>query len=215
MAADGVHAVRAWLLDVGGGYRVAAPAHLVVEYLLASETMAVPCTPVHCPGVLLWRERLIPVVDLALVLPARGAATAGWRHTVVLAWQDAPGQPVKYGALVVRAAPSEALVTDDMASVLPEDAAVFGYIANACFMHEERPIPILDVARLFARPLPAMVLGGGEETQAAIGDVADAGVIGSSSSPPRAAEPRSAPDAIPDRSDCFDFALPPLPQEEG
>lgn len=211
VTADEVRAVRAWLLDVGGEYRLAAPAHLVVEYLLVLEIVPVPCTPVHCPGVLLWREHLIPVVDLAPLLPTPG--TTGQRFAIVFAWQDAPGQPLEYGALVVHAAPSEALVTDDMACALPDDAAVFGHIANACFMHAERRVPVLDVARLFARPLPATVLGGGEETLAT-GDVVDAGLVESASAPPNAAETPAAPNAGPDRPGFFGFALPFLPQTE-
>lgn len=185
-AADAVRAARAWLLDVGGGYRIAAPAHLVVEYLLAAETMTVPCTPAHCPGVLLWRERLIPVVDLAPVLPASGATSAPWRHAVVLAWQDAPGKPISHGALVVRTLPAETLVTDDMACPLPEDAAVFGFIANACFLHEERPIPVLDVARLFTRPLPATAPGRADKAPATAGYLIDMDVTGAGcpSAPP-------------------------------
>jgi chemotaxis signal transduction protein len=160
-----VRTARAWLLDVGGGYLVAAGATYVTEYLLAPEIIAVPRTPVHCPGVLLWREQLLPIVDLGKLLHANTASTAEWRHAVVLAWQDAPGKPLRHGALVVRAAPFEAFITDDMACALPPEAPVFGQFANSCFSHEEQPIPVLDIALLFGRPLAQPLLRIEEEIQ--------------------------------------------------
>jgi chemotaxis signal transduction protein len=147
------------MFDVGAGIRVAAGAHQVVEYLLAPETIPLPLMPAHCRGVLLWREQLIPVVDILPLLPAHGVVvTGGWRRAVVLAWQDAPGKPLKHGALVVRAAPVESLVADDMACALPPDAAVFGHIASSCFRHEDSPVPILDIVKLFGQPLSDTLL---------------------------------------------------------
>ncbi len=147
---------RAWLMDVGGGFRVAAGAHQVVEYLLSPETVRLPLTPAHCRGVTIWREQMIPVVDLTPLLPGGVAQAGGWRRAVVLAYQEAPGEPLRHGALMVRAAPLEVFAADDMACPLPDDAEVFRYFACACFAHDDKAVPILDTARLFARPLPAM-----------------------------------------------------------
>jgi chemotaxis signal transduction protein len=133
--------------------RLAAGAYNVVEYLLSPATMNLPRTPVHCPGVMLWRERMIPVVDLAPVLAGRGGPAGGWSRAVVLAWQDAPGEALKHGALIVRAAPVEVFVADDMACPLPEQPAALRHFANSCFGHHDEAIAVLDVVRLFARPL--------------------------------------------------------------
>lgn len=147
---------RAWLMDVGAGFRVAAGGHQVVEYLLSPETVRLPLTPAHCRGVMIWREQMIPVVDLTPLLPGDVAQASGWRRAVVLAYQQAPGESLRYGALLVRAAPLEVFAADDMACPLPDDPEVFRYFACACFAHDDKAVPILDTARLFARPLPAM-----------------------------------------------------------
>ena len=154
---------RAWVLDVGAGQRAAAGAPHVVEFLLATETLPVPCTPRHCRGLLLWRGRMIPVVDLAPLLAAGATAATATRRAVVLAWQPQPGEPLEYGALLVTAAPGETWVNDDMAGDLADTPEAMRNFARAGFMNQDRLIPILDIRQLFGRPLPAEMLGSGLE----------------------------------------------------
>jgi chemotaxis signal transduction protein len=163
------HTSRAWVMDVTAGWRVAAGAPQVVEYLLAPETIDVPRTPKHCAGLLIWRDRMIPVIDFA-PLQTEPAATTPWleeadrvgnersttvkaQRAVILAYQDAPAQPLRYGALLVTAAPTEFWVSDDMAGALAEMPAVFRHIARSCFVQQGQIIPILDAHQLFTRPL--------------------------------------------------------------
>jgi nucleoid-associated protein YgaU/chemotaxis signal transduction protein len=141
-------------MDVGAGWRVAVGAHRVVEYLLSPPTHTLPRMPAHCPGILIWQERMIPVLDLAPVLSEQAQAQEHEVHrAVVLAYQEMPGQPLRYGALVVRAAPVEVWVSDDMACPLPEDPPAFKHFSCSCFAHQEESIPILDTTRLFATAL--------------------------------------------------------------
>jgi chemotaxis signal transduction protein len=141
-------------MDVGAGWRVAAGASHVVEYLLAPETIDVPRTPAHCAGLLIWRDHMIPVIDFA-PLPAeqRGPALET-RRAIILAYQEAPAQPLRFGALLVTAAPTEAWVSDDMAGQAAQVPVAFRQVARACFVQQDRVIPILDPRRLFSRPLP-------------------------------------------------------------
>lgn len=152
--ASAVRTTRAWLLEVASGTRLAAGAPFVVEYLLESETIPVPRTPRHCPGVMLWRERMIPVVDLLPVLSGSRPPSGDWSRSVVLAWQKAPGAPLQYGALRVCAPPLEVFTADDMACSLPDDLPLMRHLARSCFRYESSAIPVLDVARLFGAPLP-------------------------------------------------------------
>jgi chemotaxis signal transduction protein len=165
-------------MDVAAGWRVAAGASQVVEYLLAPETIDVPRTPEHCAGLLIWRDRMIPVIDFA-PLQTEPAATAPWmegaeragnersttvkaQRAVILAYQDAPAQPLRYGALLVTAAPAEFWVSDDMAGALAEMPAVFRHIARSCFVQHGQVIPILDAHQLFTRPLQQLPVSADE-----------------------------------------------------
>lgn len=148
-------------MDVGAGQPAAAGAPHVVEYLLATETVPVPRTPRHCRGLLFWRGRMIPVIDLAPLIAEGTTAATATRRAVVLAWQERPGAPLQYGALLVTAAPGETWVSDDMAGDLAAAPATFRYFARAGFMKGDQLIPILDVRRLFGRALPAERTGSG------------------------------------------------------
>jgi chemotaxis signal transduction protein len=148
-------ATRGWLVDVGGRWRLAVGGHCVVEYLLSPPTHPLPRVPAHCLGVLLWQERMIPLVDLGPVLSGEPQpAGRGGLRAVVLAYEEAAGQPLRYGALAVRSAPVEVWASDEMACPLPESPAL-GHLARSCFEHHEETIPVLDPAALFAAVLPA------------------------------------------------------------
>ena len=139
---------RAWLLTADVDFAI-AERHMV-EYATSPHIIAVPLRPPHCAGVTIWRERWIPVLDLACVNPTPGVDGAP-AHVVVLAYQFAPGEVLHHGALVVRSPPREALVSDAMSCPLPDDLAVLQHWVCACFSLEEKAIPVVDVTRLFSR----------------------------------------------------------------
>ena len=136
---------RAWMMDVGVGRRVAAGTHHVVEYLPSPETAGLP---------LIWREQIIPSLELARLGSTEEPARREWHGAVVLAYQVAPGMPLRYGALLVAAAPQETWVSNDMACSLPEESAAFGYFTSACFTYQEQAVAVVDTARLFSESPP-------------------------------------------------------------
>ena len=149
---------RAWVMDVGDGVAVAAGTAHVVEYLLAADPMPVPRAPEHCAGLIVWRDRLIPVIDLARLLTGRRSAPGPHRRAVILAYQQAAGRPLQYGALFVTAAPTQTSVSDDMACALPDTQPALAHIARACFTHQDQAVAIVDPRHLFDRPLPTALV---------------------------------------------------------
>ena len=140
-------------MDVGGRWRLAVGAPCVVEYLLSPPTHLLPRMPAHCLGVLVWQERLIPILDLAPVFSERPIPRErSAARAVVLAYQESPGKPLSYGAVVVRSAPVEVWASDHMARSLPEHSAL-RKLSRSCFAHGEELIPVLDTKRLFATSL--------------------------------------------------------------
>ncbi len=156
---------RAWVMDVGAGRRVAAGTHHVVEYLLSPNTIGLPLAPAHCPAVLIWREQIIPSVNLAGLSSSAQPGTHEWRGAVVLAYQEEPGKPLRYGALLVYAAPEETWVSDDMACPLPEESTAFQYFTSACFAHEEQAVPVVDTTKLFSESPPEVPSSNTDETE--------------------------------------------------
>jgi chemotaxis signal transduction protein len=142
-------------MDVAAGWQVAVGASHVVEYIVASDIVSVPRTSRHCAGLLAWRDRLIPVIDFALLLKDGKAMHKEIPPAAIVAYQAAPAQPVRYGALVVLRVPREIWVSDDMAGSLADIPEAFSHFARACFLYEHRTVPILDPRQLFTRPLPS------------------------------------------------------------
>ncbi|MCK7579687.1 MAG: chemotaxis protein CheW [Chromatiales bacterium] len=139
---------------MGDGWHTAAGAHHVVEYLFSPQTVRLPLTPAHCPGVLIWRGRMVPMIDLTALLPGPAPGAEARTRAVILAYQAAPGEPLRYGALRVQGAPIEIRVSDDSACPLPDEPVAFRYFSRSCFAYRDRPVPVLDVMRLFTRALP-------------------------------------------------------------
>ena len=149
---------RAWILDVAAGWQFAVGSRHVIEYVLSPEASAIPLAPAHCQGMLAWRERLIPLVDLAALLAMQQTSRHKPRRAVILGYWDPSRLAVRYGALAVRTPPTDLTVSDDMACALPEEPAVIRHLCRSCFVHRDEIIPILDTARLFAQPLPLTLL---------------------------------------------------------
>jgi chemotaxis signal transduction protein len=164
---------RAWMLDVAAGWRIAVGSRYVIEYLLSPEAATVPLAPSHCRGMLVWHERLIPLVDLRPLLDTAQTVWREPRHALILGYRDSPQQPVRYGALVVRAAPTDTSVSDDMACPLPEEPAVIRHLCRSCFVHGDEIIPILDTARLFSQPLPLVLSDPADEDVVHCNEIAE------------------------------------------
>lgn len=157
-------AVRGWIMDVGGGWSVATGAQHMIEYLLSPEWVPLPLTPRHCPGVLVWRERIIPVVDIGLLFGARAHHADRGMNAAVLAYQGDAGRRPDYGAVLLDRMPREVHVTDDMACALPAEPETVARVACSCFRYGDRAVPILDLPCLFGTPpaSPAMDAGSGD-----------------------------------------------------
>lgn len=154
----------AWLFDFGADLRAAVGGRHVAEYLRAPRAVEVALAPPHARGVLVWRERLVPLLDLARlagVADDRGEPMGA----IVLAYRETPESPVQYGALALVAAPREIEVRDDLACDLPATPAFWGALAAACITYEDRPTPILRVRNIFTQALAAPDAPTGAEKQ--------------------------------------------------
>jgi hypothetical protein len=150
---------QAWLLELGAGYRAAAGERELVHLLYAPASYPVPRTPAYARRVLHWQERLLPVLDLATRL---GGETCVSDHLIagVFAYQDKRGAPPQYGALWLAAPPKRVDVEDPQACELAEPVTVWQSLAISCFAYEAKPVPILDLRRLFGEMPHEVPVGG-------------------------------------------------------
>lgn len=138
----------AWLLRATGNMTLAVAQHEMIEYLTQARCQRVPLANAHCEDLAVWRDRLVPVLDFArLVTGGKGAA----RHALsIVAYQPRAQQPLEYLGIWTDTAPSKITVSDDQACELPpawRDERL-QKLALSCFSHEERTVPILNLANL-------------------------------------------------------------------
>jgi chemotaxis signal transduction protein len=144
----------ACLLGYGGGESVALPLHCGVELVENPRPIPVPGMPVFCLGLLNWQARQLPLIDLQAYLlggRASGAARAS-THALVVAFQDSAATGVAYGALCAPFLVRLTQVHDSQQCALPADNPIWSRLAIACFEDQGRPVPVLDLSRVFARP---------------------------------------------------------------
>ncbi|MDH5633872.1 MAG: chemotaxis protein CheW [Gammaproteobacteria bacterium] len=146
---------KAWLLPLDGTCKAAVGGNSMVEFLVSADIniMPVPMAPVYSPGVILWRDRIIPVIDLASVLNPAATSLVDMAGVMVLAYQAAPGEPIQNGAVVLRAAPANIMVSSDMACPVPNTPVAWKSLAMACVKDGERVVPILNVRHVFSSML--------------------------------------------------------------
>lgn len=142
----------AWVLELGQGRCAAVGERELLHLLPQPQLFAVPMAPAYCARVLPWQDRLLPVWDVSAWA---GGEAADTELVAVVGYQRRAGQAPLFGALVLAEPPARVPVDDGQACGFPDDVP-WQDIACACFSHDERPVPILDLRRMFAAPLRSL-----------------------------------------------------------
>ena len=139
------------IIEFAPGRRAALPPHTTLEIVEDPRPVPVPGASRHAYGLLTWQQRRIPMIDLDALLDGGSSAgpPAAPRFALVVAWQDAPGEPVQQGAIALQQLPQTVEVHDAQQCDLPRDSDGWPYLATACFSHAGQAVPIVDTARLF------------------------------------------------------------------
>lgn len=138
---------NAWMLDFGDALRAAVGARVLVQIIDRPRLHPVPCTPSHCHSIYAWQGRLMPVVDVAVLL---GREPQAPRLLAIAAYQEHAGDAVKFGALLLSAPPAAVIVGNEQACSLPEYPDTWEKFSLSCFGHQGEAIPVLHLGRIFA-----------------------------------------------------------------
>jgi hypothetical protein len=124
----------------------------------------VPGTLAHARCVIAWEGRLLPLLDAGALLSGNAddwgeyptAATSSLQNVVAIVAYTPRGPAAaeaELGALLLRRLPERVEVADEQACDLPAPWTGWGSLFVSCFEHPEHgPVPILDLAALFAPP---------------------------------------------------------------
>lgn len=152
---------RAWLLQPLGLSVCAIAEQEIIQYLISPVIYTLPHSSPHCHQVLYWHDQLIPIMNLSVVnnqsivtSPLTSAAVAiqqpiNLKHIAILIYQTVPNIALQYLALALLVPPIKIVVTDQDVCSLPQSNQEFWQqCAKSCFLYQQQPTPILDIARL-------------------------------------------------------------------
>jgi len=144
----------AWLLNLGDTLQAAVGERQMLHFMDTPHLLDIPKTPAHCRHVIIWRNTILPVIDLGkwLGVPAPPNTL---NFVGIAGYQDQPGTPPQYGALLLAAIPIRIQADDDQACALPKQPIGWRHLAMSCFIHNEQAVPILNLPYLFSNRLIA------------------------------------------------------------
>lgn len=137
-----------WLLSFGGGSEAAIGQRELLHLIDRPELHAVPCAPEHCRRVLIWDQGFLPVFDLG-AWSDRTAAIGHGQIVAVVGFKSEGNGATEFGGLLLDAPPRRIDVDDDWACPLPQDRAHWRPVSCSCFENEGKPLPVLDLERVF------------------------------------------------------------------
>jgi chemotaxis signal transduction protein len=140
---------NAWLLECDPALVVAVGDHEIVEYIQPQRSYAVPETPYYCNRVIAWQDKLVPVMDMALLTGIRNLQQE-LSFVCLLCYQLAPRAALQYLALRINRTPQKITVDDSQACEFADDAVspLLQAVTLCCFTHMQQAVPILDLGKL-------------------------------------------------------------------
>ena len=144
----------AWIISITDTLSAAIGQFELVHILPDNPRLfTVPKTPYYCHQVLIWQNKIIPVMNLAARFDHEAKSTLD-EHSIIaiFAYQNEITTLIEYGALFVNTTPRRVDISDDQACPLPPDLQPLRHYMSCCIQETdtEKVIPILKLERLFA-----------------------------------------------------------------
>ncbi len=143
--------VMARLVKYGHERHIALPLHTTYALIEQPTVWRVPGAAHYAYGIVSWEDKLLPLIDLDVLLHTGSNAVSLTtpRYALVVAFQRVAFGPLEYGAIGLDELPLTVAVDDEAQCELPADSSLWTQLALSCFRHEEGAVPIVDTARLF------------------------------------------------------------------
>lgn len=142
----------AWVMQLDHQMSAAVGQMELIHIVDDPEFYKIPKAPIYCDQVILWNNRIIPVMDLSAWL---NDSTVVYRRSLVAiaAYRD-KNDVLKYGGIHLADTPAMEAVKNDQACTLPLTSNKWRDIAISCFSGaDSNPVPILDVPTIFSATL--------------------------------------------------------------
>lgn len=144
--------VAAWLLEVVPGIMVAVGQFEVIHIVDRPEYFAIPHAPKYCSSVVMWNDKIVPVLDLPSWLT--GHEQPGGPDIVAIVAYQSVHDEYLYGGIGVSSIPALCRVTNEQFCELPDNTEKWHRISLSCFKSEKgQVVPVLNLASIFSSGL--------------------------------------------------------------
>lgn len=144
------NSITAWLLQAADEIQFCIGVHQAAEYIKSPSLHAIPMAPNYCKNIILWRDLMIPVIDIRL-LAGIPYSTDAKRNRIVMitAYQTKDDKPIEHVAFKLETVPQKIQVHDDSACKLPPSYpdTLKPYVVSL-FKHNNTLTSVFDIAQL-------------------------------------------------------------------
>lgn len=149
--------LNAWLLTLSDGIEIVL-AQGEVKYLeQVTQVVTVPGLPAYSSQAFVWREQLIPLLQLSHLLSPRPTAGAKTSLVAIVAYRSGASETLHLGALPLAGKPELIQVTAEQARPLDCLSERWPHLSCAALSYRERIYPVLDLSRLFGSTPHALI----------------------------------------------------------
>ena len=146
----------AWVMQLDHQMSAAVGQMELIHIVDNPELYKIPKAPTYCGHVILWNNRIIPVMDLSAWL---NDSTVVYRRSLIaIAVYRDQNNELKYGGIHLSDTPATETVHDEQACALPLTSSKWREVSISCFRSSDNnPVPILDVPTIFSAALTKSV----------------------------------------------------------
>ncbi|MFW2371810.1 MAG: chemotaxis protein CheW [Gammaproteobacteria bacterium] len=142
----------AWVMQLDHQISAAVGQMELIHIVDNPEFYKIPGAPAYCAHVILWNNRIIPVMDLSAWL--NDSTVVYSRSLVAIAVYRDQNNELKYGGIHLSDTPAMEEVSNDQACALPMTSNRWRTVSISCFRSSDNnPVPILDVPTIFSTAL--------------------------------------------------------------
>lgn len=149
--------VAAWLMEVDRSLNMAVGQFELVHIVDRPEYMSIPQAPEYCKHVIVWNDKIVPVMNLSSWLTG-DVQPEDIGIVAILVYKNLQ-EELLYGGVKLNNPPVLERVNNDQQCSLPENSDKLKPISVSCFKSSDGDtVPVLDVTSLFTERLFAKAI---------------------------------------------------------
>ena len=139
----------AWLMQIDRLTRVAVGQLELIHIISSPEYIEVPKAPGYCQRIVVWNNKIIPVVDISMLVAGTSAFYQNNAVAVAL-YKDPGSDEIKYGGIQLTDMPLLEKITNEQGVARSDLSSMWHPYAVSGFKSAEKEIvPIIDIRQLF------------------------------------------------------------------